>query len=563
MSIKRFGRLAAMWMVGLAVAVGLTGGAPAAHANPTNVIITTAPICAALLAASASDADAPDLVFSCANPQLVGATAGNFLHGGFQTPNVDIIAAAATQANGKDDQFDLPSAEFTQCNNVVDDEGDPAVDDLHELVCSLDERDGDMDARFTVLPADLAGITLSLNQFHDTDGQLLVFGFVADDAPVTFRTSKGIMAGTIPSDNDVTCTTDEDCDNDGTPGDGVAAHKIEPGSPTPDRGPGVLQVIQNLISFPVGFTVVGEPDSITLQTFETTVSTGVDKDDCPLGGTVDAFLDALAHPSKTIALAHVQDDDGTDITGAFIGWSSQDEDKLIVAAPLTPTLDLGSFGAGAPIIFCGTNEPGTVTIDIELLSGPRLQEELGLQLFELQSESEFLHQDFTVTGGPASLTLAAAPASLACDGVASSSVTATVTDSEGDPVVSGYEVEFSVQVLGTANPIVATTNTEGVATSVITPLAISEPVGVPVIVTTGDAQSSILVNCTGEAGAAPPGGQPGAGGTTPPTGTISGPDTGSGPAEVDGIGALSWWPLLALLAGAFTLGGARWAVRRR
>ena len=48
-------------------------------------------------------------------------------------------------------------------------------------------------------------------------------------------------------------------------------------------------------------------------------------------------------------------------------------------------------------------------------------------------------------------------------------------------MTSGQEVQFSVQVLGTANPVIAKTNGEGVATSTITPLAITDT-GVPVVV---------------------------------------------------------------------------------
>ncbi len=65
--------------------------------------------------------------------------------------------------------------------------------------------------------------------------------------------------------------------------------------------------------------------------------------------------------------------------------------------------------------------------------------------------------DFTVTGVPANIALTADPAAIACDGTATSTVTAKVTDSAGNDVVDNTGVTFSVVALGTANPIQTTT----------------------------------------------------------------------------------------------------------
>jgi hypothetical protein len=160
-----------------------------------------------------------------------------------------------------------------------------------------------------------------------------------------------------------------------------------------------------------------------------------------------------------------------------------------------------------------------------------------------------------VIGPPATIALAADPPELDCNGTNTSKITATVTNDAGQPVANGEDVSFDVSVLGTTSPIHADTAV-GVASSVLTPLRSAAATGVPVIVTAGDAQASILVRCLAGSGAAAPpaGGAPsggaqggGAGGSR---GTISGPDTGSGGVDADGRGALAWWPVLGLAAAA-------------
>jgi Invasin, domain 3 len=182
---------------------------------------------------------------------------------------------------------------------------------------------------------------------------------------------------------------------------------------------------------------------------------------------------------------------------------------------------------------------------------------------------------FDVNAAPSVMTLTADPASVACDGSATSKVSAALTDADGNPALSGTAVHFDVQVLGTANPIDTTTNDKGIATSVISPLA--DAMGVPVTVSVKvggvvqpDLTQQILVNCAAvsaptpaaEGGGAPVGGA--AGGTTSPGGVITGPNTGTG-GGVAGAGGLSWWPILGLLFGGLTLAAVRYgrlAVRR-
>jgi hypothetical protein len=92
----------------------------------------------------------------------------------------------------------------------------------------------------------------------------------------------------------------------------------------------------------------------------------------------------------------------------------------------------------------------------------------------------------------ATIELSADPKQLTCDGVQASTVTARVLDSTGKPVDNGTSVHFSVQVLGSADPVDAQT-VAGVATTSVT--ARGQGVGVVVNVTSGDAAAAIRVDC--------------------------------------------------------------------
>ncbi len=115
-------------------------------------------------------------------------------------------------------------------------------------------------------------------------------------------------------------------------------------------------------------------------------------------------------------------------------------------------------------------------------------------------------------------------------------------------------MRFEVVALGTASPINATT-TDGQASSTITPLS-GNAAGVTVIVSAGDAEASVRVDCilaTPTAPAASP----------TPTGPITPPVTGTGGyLSQDAAGGFSWIALAGLAIGALalTLGGA--AVRK-
>lgn len=458
------------------------------------------------------------------------------------------------------------------------------------------------------------------NQIHNKDGSIVVVVFVEDDEPIRFDTNKGFwrVDGSV-SASDFLCnvapvfpfanqlTADEDCDDDGIPGDGILLGQLIINDGT-SPGPGQVRIIDEGDGEEVGifnFLVTDEPHSIVAAPFETTLGAGIDADDpngCPLPTTVAGFTEALGNANKAVVIARAETIDGENIIGAWTGWSveAKDADKVKFGAPETPTLDLGSFGFGAPQVICGLEGSGEVEVTIKFLAGP-----LGLSAFDPQHRPDDVK--FTVTLGalPAAIDFTVTPAVLTCDGVASAEVAASVTDVNGDPVVNGTEVRFDVQVLGIANPINATT-TDGVAKTTVTPLAIQNT-GVPVIATVGEefvsrfrlitepdgvdndndgtidestgeiditedapnpdrVEDSTIVQCgAGSAPvdpAQPQPGEPGAGGGAGggQTGVIRGPDTGSGGNAAPS--PMSAWPAVALFAGAMALAGARFALRR-
>lgn len=284
--------------------------------------------------------------------------------------------------------------------------------------------------------------------------------------------------------------------------------------------------------------------------------------ECPLDLSEEAFVAALGMPEKTLVFAQILDREGTPLTGALVGWWTDDPDKATFAGPLVPSVDTGPFGLASPNILCGTSDPGTVTVTARIAIG--FDPDTSEPCYELDGcldldpyvETDKNSAEFTVVGEPASITLMSEPASLVCDGVNASTLTATVTDSEGSAVADGQPVRFDVRVLGTADPI-TTTTTGGAATSTITPLA--GAAGVPVRVTAGDAEASILVACE-EAPPPPPPPPPPP--TEPPTGVIAPPTTGSG-GQAPLESSAPWWAVTALTTGALGLASIRLALRHR
>jgi len=483
------------------------------------------------------------------------------------------------------------------------------------------------DEDLEIEPEDFAQLNLDANHLHEDDGLLFVVAFVDDVGHTLIEIPDD--AGTIIDNNGTArgnswfCTdewaapaTPDDCDPNSSGGDGVIVFGIcggnelfQCGLATPDgadRGAATLEVRQEGFIMEQDYTVVGEPDEIEVTFFETTVSAGiVDPDtECPLAASVAGFTEALGRAEKTVAIARVKDSDGTDITGAWVQWDPIWDDENITddaemgtfAGEFTPTLDLGSFGFGAPNIFCGTLNPGL--LDITVTNVPGLDAPAAASNLDPNASFEDQSVEITIVDLPDNVALSVAPQPVVCDGVNAGTVSATVTTADGSNVANGTRVFWSVVALGTANPLSSTT-TDGVATTSVVPLAGAD-LGVTVLATVFDGPAtrfavadddledndedglideqgerdpdvvvpnpdkidvSTIVQCT--AGAPPPPGTtPGVGpGAQTPTGTIRPPDTGSG-GDVDGRGALSVWPVIGLALAGAALAGARLAFRR-
>ncbi len=99
--------------------------------------------------------------------------------------------------------------------------------------------------------------------------------------------------------------------------------------------------------------------------------------------------------------------------------------------------------------------------------------------------------------GAVNMSLVATPAEVRCDGSEYATVSATVTDADGEVVADGTIVMFAIVggAEGIVEPPTAPT-VGGVASSIITPTAISE-IGVTVLVSSGGARASIRIDCEG------------------------------------------------------------------
>ena len=402
-------------------------------------------------------------------------------------------------------------------------------------------------------PDDFAGIDLDANQMHNEDGQLFILAFVSDDEPVTFETSKGMFDQTSLWGDEgskwVCDTQDEDCDGNGVSDDRVVVARLWPcesGNPAAGRracterskpGPGTVTVKQGGRTMSLDFTVVGEPHDVEVAAVEDTIQTGLDPGTCPQETTVAKFAGVLGLPEKTLVFARAFDSEGTPITGAFIGWKTDDQHKGIMAEKVTPTIDLGDLGVGTASVLCGTDETGTVTVTgrtMPLTAGwdGSLCYDSAKCPFDVDPMAEPRHKSvkFTVVGPPARLKVTAEPARLACDGAAGSTVSATVTDAEGAAVANGNEVHFDVRVSGVATPVVART-VDGIAASTVVPLS-GVAQGVPVVVTAGDVQESVLMRCEEAIPPVPPPPSPSPPSPLPPSSPsargIMAPATGSG-----------------------------------
>jgi len=313
-------------------------------------------------------------------------------------------------------------------------------------------------------------------QLHEVDGAMWVIAFVGNDDPVSFYVDEGILdvndhkfgadaacgPGPFPSpDYDF---EEEDCDNDGVRGDGVVIVKLTPIGA--DRGPATIRVRQGALEMEDQYVVVGEPSKIELTASKSAIQTGAVT--CALFKTTAAFLAALGAPEKTPVIAKVMDSDGTILTGAFVAWEfrGDDPDMARFAMPVTPTV-VSALGVLSPNVLCGGEGSGTFPIRA------RLSKEAKLGKLTVDAGAADRHSnevEIKLQGPPTNMVLSASPSSLVCDGMASSTVSATLTDAEGNPAVDGNIVRFDVKALGIASPIEAK-SAAGAATTKVTPLS--------------------------------------------------------------------------------------------
>jgi len=382
------------------------------------------------------------------------------------------------------------------------------------LAALADALGGDVDDPDTY--KDLVDASAAQVGVWDYMGQWLwVLTFVTNDDPLHLDADEGIWDSTDTSQTDCPWA-DEDCDDNGTKGDGVVVEALYSEGDA-DLGDAIVTATQSGIDVEMGYTVVGLPDDISIAATKTTLQEGAEDSACDLGD----FTGSIANARVTGLLATVTDEDGTELTGINVDWDSSDEDVLHFALQqeddeftgvgegeeidLTTSISSGGDVA-AQQLGCGV-DPGDVTVTAAVLDG---------QVTVADDEI-----DLTVVGAPASMTLAANPPSVACNGVNSSEVSATLLDSAGKPVVAGNSVRFEVVALGIAEPIIAKTDANGVAKSKITPLS-GVTAGVTVLVSVVDDDSiegNVLVACQPAAPIVPPP-------VTPPA--VTPPRTGDG-----------------------------------
>ncbi len=350
----------------------------------------------------------------------------------------------------------------------------------------------DLEANFRVLtrvlngdqdnpqPSDFAKIDLDGGQAHEVDGDVFVVAFVSSDDPVGFYADNGGFEDSHTHASFALCGkpgdpaidfSDPDCDKTGsTIGDGVVVAQWKPnGAP---RGAGEFRVRQAGREIAAPYTIVGEPDHISIKAFDTAIQTGAPA--CELFSDTPTFLAAVTEPETTPIVATVTDSDGTSITGALVTYKVDDPDmaSLVIPStlriPLTPSLDLQALGFGSPEVLCGGEKTGTVKITATLTTGENvLPSQLAL---DPNAKIRSASMTLPVQSEPVAMTLSAIPPSLVCDGTATSDVSANLTDDNQKAVVNGNLVQYTVKALGSVNPIEAR-STDGVAKTTLTPLS--------------------------------------------------------------------------------------------
>jgi len=454
-------------LAAVALLLGMAGTAvrtDKAQAKPEGVITFSPNACIALTTSmlqgdwdNDGNYDAADAAAGQAACAIGLSTAGS-LNALARVLDADIIPKAGAEAET-----------WNQCGNGVDDDVDTIVDDG----CATGFNDP---ALFQDL-ADLSGAQLGDYSAASTQGKLWVLTFVSNDGALTLEANEGVWLSNGASNTNCVAIADEDCNDDGVKGDGVIVDLLL-GNGVADLGDAQLVATQSGVDVIYDYVVVGEPQGIALALVpDGNVQEGISAAECaddphltPLDSSV--FTDGVAEPEKNGLAATVTDNDGTELAGIFVDWSSDDTDvaNLNLAKSITWALDAGTLALN---LFCG-DETGTATITVDI----------GVDAADV---------DVSVIGVPNKMTLTASPAAMVCDGVNSSTVAAYLVDSMDNPVVDGTPVRFDVTCLGISDPITAkTAGGTGAATSKITPLS-GVSAGVVVLVSVRDADGNVLL----------------------------------------------------------------------
>jgi hypothetical protein len=440
---------------------------------------------------------------------------------------------------------------------------------------------------FTAPGKDPAGVPLTpmdsdAGQLHQADGQFWVISFVSNDEPLALYADKGVFLGNdgLPVSSSIRCgpapvpsadfdVTDEDCDDDGVKGDGVVAVRLKANNAS--RGDANLRLRQGRLEMDAKYTIVGEPYRIEFTAAKKVIQTGAQV--CNLFKNTSQYVAALGAPERSPVTAIVKDSDGKALTGALVVFEIITEEsprpevaRLAQARSpsgqiaLTPTLS-SALGVASPDVVCGDKEPGTVTIRASISKAvPAVLPGDTSAVLDPAARERDAELEMKVQGPPTEMTLSAAPSSLVCDGTATSAVSATLKDAEGNPAINGNTVRFDVRALGTIAPIEAA-SADGASTTTVTPLTdvakgvtVNATLLLPALVeddeglTAGDIaacaatiqyfpcpkmtevlkpndlEKAFLVECSSGAPQPAPGGAPG--GSTAPS--ISPPSTGDG-----------------------------------
>jgi adhesin/invasin len=495
--MKKFTILAGLMALALFIGVaGTSLRAGSAQADPTDVIAFNPDVCASVVVADLIDQT--DSSSTTSDNTVANATkeATADCYGAGLAANPAILNRLALILDGDGLQDLSVGAVSTVGNTAVATDPVGNVDDPDTYSVLVDYSAAQLGATGTAVPGGQA---------------LWVLTMVTNDAAVHLDAEEGVWLSTSPapyaSQTDCNAAVaswfggvEADCDgSSATVGDGVVVDMLFGDTSGADVGDTATITADQAGEFAdMDVTVVGAPDDITLKATKETLQQDAADADCDLL----AFTTAIAKPQIAGLLAEVVDEDGTALTGIHVDWDSSDDDVVHFALvqngvdegdEILGTVSLSSNGQiSAPNLGCA-GDTGTSTIDATVMTFSTTV--VPPALVDTNIDDEI---DLTVVGAPASMTLAANPTTIACNGTNSSEVSATVLDSAGNPVVAGNKVRFEVVALGTANPIVATTDDKGVAKSTITPLS-GVTAGVTVLVSIVDddtIEQNILVSCT-------------------------------------------------------------------